>query len=581
VKISVVDEKDLTEFSNTNYSDKTADTAIIMPLNDRPVLAIEAIMSIINQTYKNWVLVCVGKPHTQTYQFLKYLRDPRIVHLGCDEPTLAKTTNIALKYVFSKTRIKFVTRCDDDDWLMNNKVQVCRNYLMTHPGTGLVHHAYHITDEYKRTLNVKIGCFDQEDLEEYSNIYDGTIMCRTKHVRGVYLDEELPGLPYYDWFIKLSRKGVRMKYINYNGYFYRQHGANNVRRVDIQEAYRVIREKNNINIKDHECDIIMCYTWLGRESGITSSVRHCSSLLKKKHKVKIHSSPTNHLYGLMLRAQLCRPKLIIIENMAASNESIIKLMNSISWECNVILREHGKAAFSKYFWDKFSEHDRVIQLSQAFNNLSVASVNKEYTDYLTQLYDTSILWLPNTFNKGLMKEAEKINDHVHISILCEIRPLKNMITQLCACQLLGKWLREEGRELEVHMLNSKGGDAFIQNIKRASNKLFFVPRFHNYMSFDENQRLVSRMSLCLQVSYTETMNYYALEHMMHGVPTITSQAIPFGEQCNIDNPAEIVAKAKEIISDSSWKQNKNVRFAAEAYVKTINEQFLKTVEELI
>jgi len=591
LKISNVRElKDSFSFNKTKFNKHTADVAVIMPCNNRLKYAVQAIISVLNQDYENLALICVGRPSDGVRLFLEQMSDDRVIYLIHDNPTLASCTNAALKYVECELpNVKYFTRCDDDDWLAKDKVRKCRNYLRMNPQVDLVHHGYHITNESGQVTNLKKMIFNQEDLLEYSNIYDGTIMFRAHKDQGsfIYLNESLPGLPFYDWFIRLHQAGWKMEYVNYNGYYYRQWHSNNVRRVDIEESYKIIRDKNDIKLSDHECDVMFQYVWLGRESGITASVNHCSSLLEGQSlKVKVHASPDTSLYGLKLRALLCRPKLIIIENMDTPTDAFIDLMNTVSeWGCQVVIREHGKAAFSPLFWGKLARHDRVIQLASWFSKLHVASVNEQYARYLSQLYDDEVLWVPNTFNKHLMVKQPKVNDEVDVSILCEIRPLKNMITQLCACQLLGKWLKGEGKELNVHLLNSRGGKAFIDNLRKNSDKLHFNLRIHPYMSFKENQRLVSRMDLALQVSYTETMNYYALEHLMHGIPAITSEVIPFGDHAPIDNPFMIAQKAyfwinKELKDNYSIKIDDLIK-DAEDYVKNINEQFIKLVEVML
>jgi glycosyltransferase involved in cell wall biosynthesis len=570
LKIKKVRDYDSTFSINPHkYNKNTADVAVVMPCNNRPIYAVQAILSVLNQDYSNLVLLCVGKPDDQIKKFLELLNDKRVVYLINPEPTLASSTNIALEFIEeSLPRVTYITRCDDDDWLAPNKVRVCRNFLRMNPQTDLVHHGYYITNKDGKIKGIKEGCFIQEELIEYSNIYDGTIMLRAEKVRKEYLDEKLPGLPYYDWFIRLHKKGLKMDYMRYNGYYYRQHGTNNVKRVDIKNTYRIIRKKNKI--KDVPCDVMFCYTWLGRESGITTSVKHCSSLLEN---VKIHKSPNNSLYALRFRAELCKPKLIIIEDMNTPTNAIVELMDSITWPCNVVLREHGKAAFSDLFWKKMENHERVIQISKWYKNLFVASTNLKYSVFLAQLYDSDVLWLPNTFNEKLMTKDKKRDKDIHVSILCEIRPLKNIISQLCACQLIGKEIKTQGKVLNVHLLKSRGARQFIDNLNRNRDKLFFNLRWHPYMDFEENQMLVSRMDLALQISYTETMNYYALEHLMQGIPTLTSEAIEFGLNVPIDDPLTIAEVALKNIGKKAEKPQE--------YVKIINEQFLNEVKCLL
>ena len=569
-------------FNITRFKKETADVAVIMPLYSRLNYAVEAIMSVLNQTYQNIVLICVGAPNDETLKFLEKINDPRIVYLINPNPTLATSFNIAMKYINEELPlVKHVTRCDDDDWLLNNRVEKLRNYLKKNPQHGLVHHGFRITDEAGKVKSEEQIYWVENDLIEYSNIYDGTIMFRKEEVKGITLDEKLPGLPFYDWFIRLQKAGVRIGALNkYTGYFYRQHGNNNVLKIDIKKTYKIIRNKNNIKTEDHKCDVMIYYTYLGRDSGITASVKHSKKLLEDNgYNVKLHACTKHSLYSLKWHAQLCKPKVIIIEKFQLNNDNFLVLDEFIDWPCQVLIREHGKNAFSMKFWNKTLRHERTIDLANWFKNFHAASVNEEYANYLKELYDTEVLYAPNTFSKSLMKSAPKFDTGIHVSILCELRPLKNIITQISACQLIGKWARSQGKELYVHMLKSTSDWGFRKELLDRRSRLFFSVVEHDYMNFNDNQRLVSQMMMGLQVSYTETMNYYALEHMMHEIPVLTSESIHFGIHVPIDDALAIAKKGIEVLCNLEEESKKAGREAIQ-YVEKINSQFLKIISEL-
>jgi len=234
------------------------------------------------------------------------------------------------------------------------------------------------------------------------------------------------------------------------------------------------------------------------------------------------------------------------------------------------------------FWNKTLRHEHTINLGNWIKRCHAGSCNEEYANYLSELYDTKVLWIPNTFSKDLMKKGVKYDEGIHVSILCEIRPLKNMITQLTACQLIGKWARKQGKELYVHILKSVGDWGFRKELLDRKNKLFFTVVEHDYMNFNDNQRLVSKMDLCLQVSYTETMNYYALEHMMHGIPALTSEAIHFGIKVPIDDPLEIAKKAIFILDPKNYHiYQKKAKQDAERFVNKINTTYLNLIKKFM
>jgi len=578
--IKHVDEPRFYQLTKTYYDDQTADVAILMTCDHRKEFVVLAINSALMQDYQNVLLVCVGPADDEAHAYLQGLADPRWVYIEVDGKWEDKV-NVGLEYINTLPNIKFVTRLDDDDMLALDKVRRCRDYLLSHPRTGIVHHGYTSIDEKSRTKEIIKPVFNEEELEEVSNIIDGTIMARKSAIKDSYLRTDLSGVPFYEWFLRLRKEyGVKIDLIDYQGYYYRQHSSNLYKRVDMNKAYEQIRAIHSLTPASHGCDVLIDCTWLGRDSGITTSVKHAKAVLEKAgYKTKINMHSKSSLYSLKFRAQLLKPKVIIIEKFEMPIEEFLMFRQSVDWPCTIMLREHAKNSFSPNFWGMTLMHEKGIEMSKYDDRFNAASVNLEYARLLSELYNINVQYLPNCFEKSLLRtktSSREPDQRVNISLLCEVRPLKNLITQISACQLIGKRLREEGRELHVHMLNSIHDNSFINNLKSTPDKLFFTLETHDWMTFEENSELVSKMDLCLQVSYTETMNYYALEHMSYGIPAITSEAIHFGFHAPIDDAKAIADLASDILLDYKGHSNKATA-EFKKVTEELNKQFIKVI----
>jgi polyhydroxyalkanoate synthesis regulator phasin len=143
--------------------------------------------------------------------------------------------------------------------------------------------------------------------------------------------------------------------------------------------------------------------------------------------------------------------------------------------------------------------------------------------------------------------------------------------------LLGKKLRSLGQDLYVH-ISTRGSQEFLNDLRSKKDKFYFNLVEHGTLTFEENQELVSKMSLGLQVSYTETMNYYALEHAMHGIPIVTSGAIHFGTTASIDNAKDVAEKAMFLLNNRVI-EGKIARNEAEKVVKKNNSIFLEEIKK--
>jgi hypothetical protein len=88
------------------------------------------------------------------------------------------------------------------------------------------------------------------------------------------------------------------------------------------------------------------------------------------------------------------------------------------------------------------------------------------------------------------------------------------------------------------------------------------------------------MDICTQVSYTETMNYSALEAMSMGIPTVGCETIPFTTQVPMDNQVgycEVLHKVLDRYEDYS----KNAYNKAKELSQQNQEKYKKNIDKIM
>ena len=115
--------------------------SIVMPIRNAELYLEDCLLSIINQTEKNWELLAINDHSTDTtntilQQFSE--KDNRIKIFDNSGSGIIE----ALRFAYSKSKGDFITRMDADDIMPTHKLQTLKNALTTqgegHVATGLV-----------------------------------------------------------------------------------------------------------------------------------------------------------------------------------------------------------------------------------------------------------------------------------------------------------------------------------------------------------------------------------------------------------------------------------------------------------
>ena len=105
-----------------------------------------------------------------------------------------------------------------------------------------------------------------------------------------------------------------------------------------------------------------------------------------------------------------------------------------------------------------------------------------------------------------------------------------------------------------------------------------------WMEVDDFRRyLHEHIDIGLQVSYTESFNYVALDHLSQGIPVVGSEAIeylPWRWKANVDDIQDIAAKAQIILADYEFASELACS-VARGVIEANNTEMVHTISRML
>ena len=202
--------------------------SVIMNCHNGEEYLKKSIISLINQTYKNWELIFWNNnSQDKSKQIILSFEDKRIRYFeNYNTITLYKARNLAVK----KTKGKLVCFLDTDDWWMKNKLDKQINCFNKNKNLNFVYSNYYYYDQKKKKRKLaskKIlpkGLITQELLNDYV-ICILTVMIKKKLFNKFKFNQKYSIIGDFDFFLKQS--------LNQNIFclqaplaYYRQHSTN-------------------------------------------------------------------------------------------------------------------------------------------------------------------------------------------------------------------------------------------------------------------------------------------------------------------------------------------------------------------
>ena len=150
------------------------------------------------------------------------------------------------------------------------------------------------------------------------------------------------------------------------------------------------------------------------------------------------------------------------------------------------------------------------------------------------------VYLPNYYPQIF---SPKISTHsdIKLSIGCfgAIRPLKNLLTQAVAAIQFASAIN---KKLEFHINGTRkevGGEPILKNIRALFSHITQYKLIeHPWLLHDDFIKLVRKMDLTLQCSFSETFNIVTADAVMNDVPVVVSSEIGWVDPRVFANPTD-------------------------------------------
>lgn len=182
-------------------------------------------------------------------------------------------------------------------------------------------------------------------------------------------------------------------------------------------------------------------------------------------------------------------------------------------------------------------------------------------------------YLPNFYPLADKKHCPSNDEFLDIGCFGAVRPLKNTVMQAIASMVVADKM---GKKLRFHINGGRiemGGSPILRNLKCLfENSPGHVLISHDWQPHDQFLKLVSKMDMVLQVSFSETFNIVAADAVSQGVPVVLSREIPWSNCLLTADPTsseDIILKMQIVILLKKWFPDWNLNIGGiERYNKS-------------
>lgn len=320
---------------------------------------------------------------------------------------------------------------------------------------------------------------------------------------------------------------------------------------------------------------------IGFETGVSVSVRHLATVLREQD-IDFDLFWYKDDEELLQAIEQCDSRCINLQGPSFSDETMEKIRATGK---SIVLSIHSTMSHLQVEGDVLT---RLVDWGKkAGKHFKMTCPSKKETVGLNALSNVEFLYLPNTFSYeidpvAVKEEARRKSremNPIKISLFCDYRPFKNLITQVAAVIMLSKKY-----PVELHMFLPQRPNPLFKNIVSMAEQSGLKLVMHKRMSNRECFDLIGTMHLGLQISLSEAFSYVAFEHMIQGVPVIGSHSIPFATRVAKYNDVTHMARCMEgIISSEEQYQYfalDSMRVARKIR-KRNNNDAIKTIQKII
>ncbi len=251
-----------------------------------------------------------------------------------------------------------------------------------------------------------------------------------------------------------------------------------------------------------------------------------------------------------------RPTHVIIEALwvvPSKFEILCKLHPDVKW----IIRLHSETPFLANEGMAMKWIPSYLDFPNVFVGVNSLRFREDLSAILWWGVKDKVLYLPNYYPTDSFECTRPVEKSAVIRIGCfgAIRPLKNQLAQALAAI---KFANKMHVRLEFHINAERvemKGLPVLSNLEELfeTNSSGHTLVKHQWLEHCEFTELLSKMDLCMQVSFSETFNIVAADSVASGVPTIMSPEIPWAD-AGFASPTDVASMVSAL--KRAWRFRK-------------------------
>ena len=286
-----------------------------------------------------------------------------------------------------------------------------------------------------------------------------------------------------------------------------------------------------------------------------------------------------------------KPTHCFLEAIWVTPEKITELCR-LHPKVNFVVRVHSKIPFLANEGVAIEWLTRYYQIG---GNLSTAMNNKRTSEDFKGIWIDND-YLPNVYTLPTKKPAGAITrlldilrdrfnqfkkKEINIGCFGAIRPLKNQLLQAVAAI---EYANKHGLTLKFHINGTRveqKGETVIKNIRALFKDSEHTLVEHGWLSHEDFIKLVKKMDIGLQLSFTESFNIVTADFVASGVPVVAGKDIEWinkTAKCDPNSVNTIISKMEYALSHRSTVARLNLDSLIEYNHKAIHiwRQYFKS-----
>ena len=209
-------------------------------------------------------------------------------------------------------------------------------------------------------------------------------------------------------------------------------------------------------------------------------------------------------------------------------DTLIKLHPRVQWN----VRLHSNIPFIANEGTAMDWIKKYIDLQKKYAQFNIAPNAQLMVNDLYHTFGVHTVYAPNIYQPSINEEEfanyippDKHPRTIEIGCFGAIRPLKNQLIQAMAAIAFARELKQT---LHFHINYTRietNGDNVYKNIQSLFDGTKHKLIIHNWLTHHEFMKLICRMELGLQVSFSETFNIVSADFVHLNVPLVGSKQI--------------------------------------------------------